>query len=324
MIPNSQHRLIVGDKIDPVWLRFLQSLDGKADASEIAAIATALGSPDGTVANIPDLSDSTVRILQGAGIAVTRGESGEYYIALRPLGDSGTGTFKLITRDTTGRISGSEDGSAADVPYVNTTSGLAAEDVQAALDELSDEKLDDAPSDGSTYGRKNGAWSAMTGGGGGALVGSATVSGSAADSLVVSGLDLDSDESYYVEFALKNASASTVSLSFYYSGDTTATNYTRQITTADGASQTTARVNAATAAFILANSTCTGFARVAKDIDGKTRALIQSIRNDPSATAFNFGVTTWDSTANVTSIGIYSSVASALEVGSRIKVYRVG
>src|SRR3546814_9433826 len=117
MIPNSQHRLIVGDKIDPVWLRFLQSLDGKADASDISAIATALGSPDGTVENIPDLSDSTVRILQGAGIAVTRGESGEYYIALRPLGDSGTGTFKLITRDTTGRISGSEDGTAADVPY---------------------------------------------------------------------------------------------------------------------------------------------------------------------------------------------------------------
>lgn len=158
MIPNSQHRLIVGDKIDPVWLRFLQSLDGKADASDIAAIATALGSPDGTVANIPDLSANTVRVLQGAGIAVTRGEDGEYYIALRPLGDSGAGTFKLITRDASGRISGSEDGSAADVPYDNTTSGLTATDAQAAVDELAAEKLGDAPSDGTTYGRKNAAW----------------------------------------------------------------------------------------------------------------------------------------------------------------------
>src|SRR5690606_14721781 len=119
------------------------------------------------VANIPDLSANTVRILQGAGIAVTRGEGGEYYIALRPLGDSGTGTFKLITRDSTGRISGSADGSAADVPYDNTTSGLAAEDVQAAVDELQAEKLGDAPSDGNTYGRKDGAWALASGGGGG-------------------------------------------------------------------------------------------------------------------------------------------------------------
>lgn len=166
MIPNSQHRLIVGDKIDPVWLRFLQSLDGKANASDIADIATALGSPDGTVANIPDLSASTVRILQGAGIAVTRGEGGEYYIALRPLGDSGAGTFKLITRDTAGRISGSKDGTAADVPYDPTASGLTATDTQAAIDELQAEKLDDAPSDGSTYGRKDGAWAIVPSGGG--------------------------------------------------------------------------------------------------------------------------------------------------------------
>lgn len=84
MIPNSQHRLIVGDKIDPVWLRFLQSLDGKADASDISAIAIALGSPDGTVAGIPEQSADDVRILQGAGIQITRGDGGEYYIALRP------------------------------------------------------------------------------------------------------------------------------------------------------------------------------------------------------------------------------------------------
>lgn len=165
MTPNSQHRLVVGDKIDPVWLRYLQSLDGKANASDIRAIATALGSPDGTVANIPEQSADDVRILQGAGIAVTRDDAGAYAIALRPLGDSGAGTFKLITRDSTGRLSGTADGSAADVPYDNTASGLAATDAQAAIDELADEKLDDAPSDGATYGRKDGGWVAAGGGG---------------------------------------------------------------------------------------------------------------------------------------------------------------
>ena len=136
MIPNSQHRLIVGATIDPVWFRFLQSLDGKASAADIAAIATALGSPDGTVANIPPQAGDTTAILQGAGIQVTRDDGGAYSIALRPLGDSGAGTFKLITRDSQGRVSGSEDGAAADVPYDPATSGLAATDVQAAVDEL--------------------------------------------------------------------------------------------------------------------------------------------------------------------------------------------
>lgn len=166
--PIPSHSLVHGDKIDPVWFRYLQSLDGKANASDIRAIATALGSPDGTVANIPEQSADDVRILQGAGIAVTRDDAGAYAIALRPLGDSGAGTFKLITRDSTGRISGSADGSAADVPYDNTASGLAATDAQAAIDELADEKLDDAPSDGSLYGRKDGAWAIVPGSGTGA------------------------------------------------------------------------------------------------------------------------------------------------------------
>lgn len=54
---------------------------------------------------------------------------------------------------------------AAFIPYDNTTSDLAAGDVQAALDELAEEKLGDAPSDGNFYGRRNGAWA--SGGGGG-------------------------------------------------------------------------------------------------------------------------------------------------------------
>lgn len=51
-------------------------------------------------------------------------------------------------------------------PYDNTTSGLDADDVQEALDELAEEKIDDAPSDGKTYGRKDAAWAEVSGGGG--------------------------------------------------------------------------------------------------------------------------------------------------------------
>jgi hypothetical protein len=73
---------------------------------------------------------------QGIGIQVTGSSENGYSVALRPLADSGTGAFKLITRDAFGRISGSADGDAADVPYDNATSGLTATDTQAAIDEV--------------------------------------------------------------------------------------------------------------------------------------------------------------------------------------------
>jgi len=43
-----------------------------------------------------------------------------------------------------------------------------------SVDDLLDAKLSDAPSDGSTYGRKDGAWEVVSGGGGGASWGSIT------------------------------------------------------------------------------------------------------------------------------------------------------
>lgn len=95
--------------------------------------------------------------------------TGGVSLGLGKLADTATGTFQLIdARDPYGCITGVADGTAADVPYDNATSGLAADNVQAAIDELSAEKLDDAPSDGTTYGRKDGGWSAITSGGGGA------------------------------------------------------------------------------------------------------------------------------------------------------------
>lgn len=326
MIPNSQHRLIVGDKIDPVWLRFLQSLDGKANASDIAAIATALGSPDGTVANIPDQSADDLRILQAAGIAVTRGTEGEYYIALRPLGDSGAGTFKLITRDTTGRISGSEDGTAADVPYDNTTSGLAAEDVQAAIDELQAEKLGDAPIDGNTYGRRNGGWVNVGSGGSGlTLMGSATVAGSAATDMTVSGLDLASDGAYLVLVNIGNATASSATISLFYNGDTTQTNYYYQFWAGNGAASQASRTNVAALVGLAASSSASGKITVMPDIlSGYPRAIIQINRNTPSSIDSIHAAHIRNDGANVTSLTISSSVASSLAVGSYVKVYKLG
>lgn len=74
---------------------------------------------------------------------------------------------KVTAQDIADLATTGGSGTAAGTTYDNSTSGLTATDVQDALDELASEKLDDAPSDGSEYVRKNGAWAIATGGGGG-------------------------------------------------------------------------------------------------------------------------------------------------------------
>lgn len=125
------------------WMEDLtRALNAAGSAEDLQALIDHL-STDGTIEGIPEPTE--LQLVQGVGIKITGGNT----IALRELADSGSGAFKLLTRDSYGRVSGTADGTAADVPYDNDASGLAAEDVQAALDELaagggySDEQVDD-------------------------------------------------------------------------------------------------------------------------------------------------------------------------------------
>lgn len=77
-----------------------------------------------------------------------------------------SGDFPRYSFDGSIWVAAGAETTAVGVSYDNVTSGLAATDAQAAIDELAGEKLGDAPSDGSTYGRKDGAWAVVTGGGG--------------------------------------------------------------------------------------------------------------------------------------------------------------
>lgn len=86
MIPSQSHPINGGGRIDPVWLRWLAQLErdalagkesGETNAEAIAAIATALGSPDGTVASIPPLSSGGDAItVRGSGsVRATGGDT---------------------------------------------------------------------------------------------------------------------------------------------------------------------------------------------------------------------------------------------------------
>lgn len=296
--PIPSHSLVHGDKIDPVWFRYLQSLDGKANASDIRAIATALGSPDGTVANIPEQSADDVRILQGAGIAVTRDDAGAYSIALRPLGDSGAGTFKLITRDSTGRISGSLDGTAADVPYDNTASGLIAKDAQAAIDEL-----------------------ASTGGGSGmSYVGGVSLAAPATE-LTLNGLGLSSDACYFIVFKLNIVLATSGQVRLFYNGDTTTTNYYSHRLVANNTTISAIRLNTAELAATDQAEHMVVIGHIVPDDEGRARGSFR-INRRGTALMMESRDHLWNTTNNPTSLTFGHTVANALGAGTRVDVWK--
>jgi hypothetical protein len=119
-------QVIVGPngKVDPHWQRWFGDL-----AREINAAAS---TDDATTVE-------PVSLVQGYGIRVTgTGEAATpWVVGLRELADAGTGTsLKKVVRDSYGRISATEDATAADLPFDNTTSGLTATQTQAAIDEV--------------------------------------------------------------------------------------------------------------------------------------------------------------------------------------------
>src|SRR5690606_8022 len=74
---------------------------------------------------------ATIEWANGDGIA------GNPAPSLKDLADSGTGTFKLITRDSYGRVSGTADGTTSDVPEGSNLYHTAARVRAAVLTGLS-------------------------------------------------------------------------------------------------------------------------------------------------------------------------------------------
>lgn len=127
LIPKYQQPALDGSGLFTLpWRRWLEAVntalnsagsDNLSLAAEVAAIATALGSPDGTVANIPDQSALNEVIYGRNGVTVT-GKLGQtpVYVELEPLEDTGVGAALLkITRDSYGRVEGTQAATTSDL-----------------------------------------------------------------------------------------------------------------------------------------------------------------------------------------------------------------
>lgn len=183
-----------------------------------------------------------------------------------------------------------------------------------------------------TSGNLTGTGSTCGGSGSGSLiyVGSASVAGSAATTLTISGLDLDTDGRYFIMLTLRNATTSAANISLYCNSDTTAGDYTRQALTANGSSITGTRASDAIVGGLDSNAGGTGAGNnnailyLWKDFDGYPAMLVPlTWRGGTSGLLQTFAVQ-WKTTGtNVTSLIVSSSISSSLDVGSKIEVWKV-
>lgn len=167
--------------------------------------------------------------------------------------------------------------------------------------------------------------SSTGGGGGGNMVhvATATVTGSAATSLSVSGLDLAADGHYIMLLNVKNATGSSMSVSMFLNADTTATNYYTQFFGASGSGASAARNNNAVIFSVAANERASVKIDASRDLDGYPRVIAYVNRYISSALELTINATIRNNTANVTSLAFTSSVANSLAVGTYVQIYKV-
>lgn len=185
-----------------------------------------------------------------------------------------------------------------------------------------------AKSDGLIYSKDDaGVETLMSGGGSGAgamvYLGSAAVSGSAATTLTISGLDLNTAKNYHVKITVKNATASTPNMFLYYNSDTTNANYARQGVRTDSTALTAARGADGLVGVTLASAALTLFGRISKDFDGKPISDWVGSAGGLSTLVQRHINHFWNSTSNVTGMTASMDVANSLSVGSKIQIWEV-
>ena len=164
---------------------------------------------------------------------------------------------------------------------------------------------------------------APSGGGAMSYVGGAEVTGSAATELEVTGLDLNADELYFIEFKIQSAAGTNPMVALYYNSDTTAANYYNQAQASDGGSTYSGRSNNGTLVQLLTGTDSVGWGRLYSEIDGNPVMHVSFTQGEFAAQRVFEAAHTWNSTANVTSFKLVHPNAGGLAVGTRIRVWKL-
>ena len=152
--------------------------------------------------------------------------------------------------------------------------------------------------------------------------GETTVTGSAATSMQITGLDLSTDQEYYIRAEVKNANAGTVAFYFEVNGSTTTTGYYRQVIAGSNTTLAGQRDNAPTLRTALTGEVMSFRIWLALDFNGKPRMSWISGYSAGSTLQHASGSWLFNTAGNVTSVEIVGASASSLAVGSKMKVFR--
>lgn len=160
--------------------------------------------------------------------------------------------------------------------------------------------------------------SSGAGGAGGAYsyVGEQAVAGAAATNITFSGLDISVDEVYYVQFALAGAAAGAATLNIFFNGDTTATNYERALISVTGDNSAFGGLSNGDPGY------WSGFI-IRCPVTGRVVFIHNGGRLNGTVALDYYGVVIWDTSANLTSFTVNSSVASQIAIGSRVRVWKL-
>jgi hypothetical protein len=126
-IPGVEHRFLdAAGRVDVVWRRFLQNLGPVTDIEELEAAVAALQDALAAIGTPRDvIGQYSIQAIPG---------DGAYYLHL--LGDTEEPGPTYYYGTGPDGLKGWYALTAEAVPYDNATSGLAAENVQAAIDEV--------------------------------------------------------------------------------------------------------------------------------------------------------------------------------------------
>lgn len=294
-----------------------------------------LGNPTngiGAVQNIQATADGQAFAVQGTELAFTltptwKGDhtwDDGFAVVLGTGGDlsiyhDGTDSFvENLTGDLA--ITSAGDAQVAATNIVLTTSGVSVE-----VSEDGEALIDGDPGDDGQVLTSRGAgvpfeWAdPPSGGGGGGLwefVSETVVTGAAATSIVISGLDLDADECYFVQATLAGAAAGAATLSVQFNGDSTAGNYESSLNTTAGDNSAIGGLDNG------APGMWNGWLRRCP-VTSRPMWTAQGGRIVTTAALDYSSVVIWDTAANLTSLSFVSSVASQIAIGSMVRVWKL-
>ena len=149
------------------------------------------------------------------------------------------------------------------------------------------------------------------------------VVGAAQTFIDIDGLDINTHKSYRIEMELLNNTATGASISLFINDDNVATNYYSQYLSANGATRDSDRFNAADISYLDASNIVACDFLLQRNIDGHCTTKANNARG--GATNLSLYQLAWDKTAaesNITKIRLSASVANAIKIGSKLRIYR--